>query len=191
MKKPIEECSADELRNFLTINLGVEVNKRWQKNVMISKIRDAGYVDDEITIVETHVHTSQMINPMNHIINEVAHGADEDAMQDVAAPQKYDPRNLVTPPGKRWYQRILIALSEEKGGQDDVTVGVNGILAQIRRGMPVDVPVEYVEALSRAVKLVYPESDNGLETPRHVALYPYQVLSEPFLGDRAETAMAS
>ncbi len=60
---------------------------------------------------------------------------------------------------------ILIHQGEGTAGREDVVVGVNGVMFNIKRGKPVDVPVEVVHVLENAVTTVY-ENGEAIDTPR-------------------------
>jgi hypothetical protein len=82
------------------------------------------------------------------------------------------PNPAVTPQTARKYRRIMIPNQNEPGGKDPVPVGVNGVVALIKRGVPVDVPAEYVHVLENAKKVVYEKDENGRpvrpqEVPTH------------------------
>lgn len=60
---------------------------------------------------------------------------------------------------------IVIHQGEGAAGREDVVVGVNGVMFSIKRGKPVDVPVEVVHVLENAVTTVY-ENGEAIDTPR-------------------------
>lgn len=60
---------------------------------------------------------------------------------------------------------ITIHPGEGAAGREDVPVFVNGFGFQIKRGKPVEVPVEVVEVLKNAVTTQY-ENGEAVEVPR-------------------------
>lgn len=65
--------------------------------------------------------------------------------------------------GKR--KTITIHAGEGTAGREDVPVFVNGFGFNIKRGKPVDVPIEVVEVLRNAVTTQY-ENGEAIEVPR-------------------------
>lgn len=68
---------------------------------------------------------------------------------------------------------IVIHQGEGAAGRDDVQVGVNGVMFNIKRGKPVDVPVEVVHVLENAVTKIY-EGGEEISTPR----FAFSVVSQ-------------
>lgn len=64
-------------------------------------------------------------------------------------------------------ERVTITIHSGEGsaGREDVPVFVNGFGFQIKRGKPVEVPVEVVEVLRNAVTTQY-ENGEAIEVPR-------------------------
>lgn len=60
---------------------------------------------------------------------------------------------------------ITIHQGEGAAGREDVDIFVNGFGFKIKRGKPVDVPVEVVEVLKNAVTTTY-ENGESIEVPR-------------------------
>lgn len=60
---------------------------------------------------------------------------------------------------------ITIHAGEGTAGREDVPVFVNGFGFQIKRGKPVEVPIEVVEVLKNAVTTQY-ENGEAIEVPR-------------------------
>lgn len=82
------------------------------------------------------------------------------------------------PSGPRKMVRIMIPNQNEPGGKDAVVVGVNGRVARIKRGVPVDVPEEYVKVLLDANKVVYEKGPNGEPiNPSLVPTHSFSILS--------------
>jgi len=64
-------------------------------------------------------------------------------------------------------ERVTITIHSGEGsaGREDVPVFVNGFGFQIKRGKPVEVPVEVVEVLKNAVTTQY-ENGEAIDVPR-------------------------
>jgi len=90
------------------------------------------------------------------------------------------PRFQVEHPPAPKKLRIIVARSNEAGGDEPVKCGVNGKAMLIPRGEPVDVPAPYVEVLENAIAFHYEQRDlgGGLTelVRREVPLYPFQIL---------------
>lgn len=73
---------------------------------------------------------------------------------------------------------INIPQQEGPGGKDAVCVGVNGVVARIMRGKDVRVPVEYVEVLRNANKIVYDRDENNqlIEPGVEVPIHPFSIV---------------
>lgn len=77
----------------------------------------------------------------------------------------------------RW--RIVVARSTDAREADEVKIGVNGRLYQIRRGVPVDVPPEAVLALEDAVVSTPIRNEHDQITGwHHAPRFPYQNLGQ-------------
>ena len=74
------------------------------------------------------------------------------------------------PEGPRKMVKIMIPNQNEPGGKDAVVVGVNGRVVRIMRGVPVDVPEEYVKVLQTANKGAFEKGENG--QPINASLIP-------------------
>ena len=61
---------------------------------------------------------------------------------------------------------ITIFTGEGDAGREDVFVGVNGVSFQIKRGKPVEVPIEVVEVLKNAITTKY-ENGEAIDIPRY------------------------
>ena len=78
---------------------------------------------------------------------------------------------------KRKFVKIIIPNQEGPGGQLPVPVGVNGRVALIQRGIPVDVPEEYVHVLTNAERVIFDSGKNGeLINPRKVPQHPFNII---------------
>ena len=98
---------------------------------------------------------------------------------DENEPEPKEATAKATPkPIEKGMVRLILGVTEEAGGKDPVPVGVNGKVMLIPRGIEVEIPYPYFEALSHAVTHVYdPLKDGGMELePRKVPLYPFQRL---------------
>ena len=96
---------------------------------------------------------------------------------------KLEPGNVAAAPQKKTAQSkrmILVARSDDQGGDQPVPVSVNGKAMLIPRGEPVPVPASYVEVLRHAVAYHYDQIDLGGGQSefrrREVPMYPFQDL---------------
>lgn len=129
--------------------MGLEIGDREQSGTVLEKLRTSGYTSDEITIFEA------------------------------TTPKATGKAGVVKDEKGRDCMMILIPEEDGPGGQDDVPVGVNGVVFQIKRGQPVKLPLEYIEVLNNAVEYRYPTAGNGqggIAEPRKVPAIPYQIV---------------
>ena len=136
-------------RNTLGLNLAPKDTKR---DTLIAKI-GAAWVKDYILVPEAEAEVSQA----------------GQAPQPQTAEQQEPDREMV---------RIHIHTTEEAGGNEPVSVGVNGKVMRIPRGEDVDIPYTYYEVLKHAIAKKYdPLPDGGMSEAREVPMYPFQVIS--------------
>lgn len=145
---PFATANRAQLYAFATVGMGLEVAHNIGEANLRAKILEAGFTGEEIEVADELLVTT----------------AKQLTPADVA---------------KRKTVRIMIPLQEGvPGGMDAVPVGVNGKVARIMRGKEVDVPVEYVEALKNAVKVIYDRDEHSRPiNPREVPIYPFSILA--------------
>lgn len=155
--KPIADATAEELRTFAQVALGLEIEGTENRNVVLSRMRDAGHNPDA----------------------EGYRIATFDRPDPVRKDQATDGREWREDPGHkdggRWYHAINIAAAPVEGGDRAVPVRVNGRTMLIPRGKRVMVPEEYVEAIRNASETIWNMTEHGLSDPREVPSYPYAV----------------
>lgn len=130
--------------------MGLEVGDGEQKRTVTEKLITSGYTSDEISIFE---HVSPRTTAKAGVFKDEK---GRDCMM------------------------ILIPEEDSPGGQDDVPIGVNGVVFQVKRGVPVALPLEYIEVLNNAVEFIYPQTrdgQRGMVEPRKVPAFPYQIVS--------------
>lgn len=81
-----------------------------------------------------------------------------------------DPRALI---------RISPGNSEDARGSDDVAVGVNGRIWQLKRGVDINVPWRVVCALRDSVERVVRHDEQGDIIERDAERYPFSILQGP------------
>jgi hypothetical protein len=150
MKIALSEASQKQLADFAQINLGLEIDRRFGADKLRALIAQTGYSQPDI---------------------EVADVAEEPTPARIAQAEADAKRKKI---------KILIPNQETPGsteGREPVPVGVNGRVVLIKRGVPVEVPEEYVHALQNANKMQYDTGPNGeLINPTMVPTYPFSVL---------------
>lgn len=146
--KTVEEASAQELRDFAEISLGLEVNGTENKNVMMARIREAGFTVENIVVYGKP--------------EPVSKGAPDGA------------REFREEEG-RWYQAVTIHTDSGEGGDRPLPIRVNGKTMLVPRGERVWIPEEYVGALKDARETVWNMTASGLSDPRDVPSYPYAI----------------
>lgn len=150
----LAEATADELRTFGHVFLGLEIKGNESRNVMLGKLSEAGYTLPFIQLTDPVVPTG--------------------------ATTMDGPRSIRTRPDGVREARIVVHVQDRPGGDQPVPVGVNGRHMLIPRGEPVFVPEPYIEALDHAEEYVYDEYDpdldgglGGLSQRRTVKSYPF------------------
>lgn len=159
-QKPIDECTAEELRTFGKIHYGIEMADRTNAPTAIAKLRAAGHGEDFILV----------------------DGPAPESVQDEAgnAAPAINGVRFVTEGGRQRKQiKIMIPVQDKPGGHEPVPTAVNGKRFDVPRGKEVWVYEEYVEALRNAQEWHFDNrpDDRGLTKPRVVQSYPFQVLA--------------
>jgi hypothetical protein len=150
-KVPIDKATEQELRAFATGTLGLEIHHSSKREKILGQVQ-AVWDKPEITVADEAPPALQAGTPP----------------QPVTAAQQ--------PPAKEMV-RIIIAVTDDAGGNEPVPVSVNGSAMLIPRGKPVDIPLPYYKALENTVQHRFdPNPDgNGMSfTPRLVPAYPFQ-----------------
>lgn len=148
---PVSEATPTQLAAFATSNLGLDgVSHTLGRDKILAKMTAVGFSDDEIDVPDVKVPTAQIASMVGGSVDAAV------------------PRRMV---------RIMIPVQTEPGGKHPVVVGVNGRVARIERGKEVDVPEEYVHALSLAAKTVFDKDENGSPVnPTSVLTHPFSII---------------
>lgn len=158
----ISKATDEQLRDFATTILGIEIDGRWKAPKIIEAINTAtGQEMKSIPLVKVQTGPALMsgLNTGDPIPSKVVKAKAPDG-------QIYE----------RKFYMILIPTSDMPGGHDPVPVSVNGRAMFIERGKPQEVPEEYVRALQYAVRDDYPEyteGKGGLGKPTKVSAFPF------------------
>ena len=146
IKKPIDEASPQEIRNYAMVSLGLDVTGSENRNQIIGLMKKAG-VEPEFIVIHAQakeVDRSQGQSGGVKVINGVKHLA------------------------------IIIASLPGVGGDRAIPLRVNGSNFIVPRGKACWVPEKFVESLQNAVGLEYePTEDGGLSEGRVVSSYPF------------------
>lgn len=147
---PIASASAEQLRDFATLTLGIDVHPNSNAAAIRGKM-GAAWDKDYIDIEESDAP---------------------------AAVVRTTPPDEIPETGKRDAQlvELLIPVQEEAGGKDNVPLSVNGRVMLVPRGKPVKIRRPYFEVLARAVRVVYDQDREGNMLPRFVPQYPYTLI---------------
>lgn len=162
-KIPINEATADQLREYCEVFLGIHVspNPGTKPETIKAKILQA---KPDIEFIENEVE-------------------EEPAVPEGAAPQKVDGAKRGYGPGTSQFDpkvKIRINQSEGPGGNRGVPVGVNGQIMILPRGEVIEVPYRYYLALDQAVQATYhqdPKTHEPIASVGHS--YPFQVIQMP------------
>lgn len=155
MKKiAIAEATEAQLRRFASDTLGLDVARISKIETLRAKVREA------------HGHDEIM----------AADAPEPEALQDAASPARAGKRAAAS--GK---VKILIAATDEKGGDEPIPVGVNGSVMLVPRGAPVEIPAAHYRVLASAVTDRYETDDAGniKPDPRRVPRFPVTLLQAP------------
>ena len=168
-RKLIHEATAEELARFAERGLGLNMSGITEHAAVVAKMNEAGFIADDIPILRDRSAEGQVSGYLRAAASGRTFWRKE---------QWRDAENHTF----KWREYAMIQIPNQPtpGGKDPVQPNVNGRRAQIKRGQPVAVPVEYVEALQNAVEIEW-ESDleRGLKEPREVQRYPFSYLPVP------------
>lgn len=148
--KSIAEASVQELRDFAQTALGLEIEGTENRNVVLSRLREAGY-DPDNEKFRIAILTRPEPAPTH--------------MRDGSTEER----------DGRIYKRMTIHAGPGEGGDRPVPVRVNGKTMLIPRGQPCMVPEEYAEAVVNAQETTYEMTGTGIMNPREVPSYPHAV----------------
>lgn len=138
-------ASAGDLRKYLLDNFGIEKAANTARDKLVAEI-----LEQEQAI---GVARSGEAVP------------DEAVVSGVMTPQQ---REI----NKSDRVKIKIARDPNSNGNDDVTVGINGVVYLIKREVVADVPRPVYEVLMQAQEVRYNQRDDGTLVPVTVQSYP-------------------
>lgn len=166
IKKKIEDATAEELKYYGTVVLGLQMGNSTKRETLITKIEQI-YDKDFIEVDEA------LFADMSG-----------DAPKDPNALAVDVKRNGGTSLNKPFNERsgrndpvvnLTITAQETVGGDRPVFVGVNGISFMIPRGKPCDVPYRYYLSLKNAIRSDFTQDENDNMIKRDIPVYPFQV----------------
>jgi hypothetical protein len=148
----IKDATKRQLREFAVETLGLSLANFDHTNVIVAKMRQAGYEKDSI---------------------EVRSAADAPGAKPAPAGAK--PAQTIEERDAEWFE-IEIPTSEAPGGGDPVHVSVNGVGQWIERGKTQWVRFPYIVALQNAIQTNYRQEDEKSPMePYDVKMYPFMV----------------
>lgn len=155
---PVAEATVDQLRQFATENLGLDIHHNTGEKGLRAKI--------------AQVWPRETIRLLADDKLEHDH---EGAPPHQAGPPLAEKHIEVTAKDDKEVTLIL-QIVDEPGGEQPVPLGVNGRVMLVPRGKEVTIPHRYFEVLKNAIKHVYdPMPDGGMNPiPRKVSSYPFQ-----------------
>ena len=204
MKIKFEDATAGQLRAYILAQWGVDTHPSATVKVLRGKVADLAdsevtefeLSDDDATILARD-DADDAFSDEAKVKGLIAAGMSEaDARAYVGIAEKAiamasrDPNKPVYGPDTvGMYATIHIDAGNDKLGNEDVFVAVNGNRLDIPRGVDWPVPCPYIEALAHAEKLVFEMVVDAPHLPRRyvprkVHEYPFRVVSQPY--DRAE-----
>ena len=149
------EANIEELREFGTNTLGINIHMQMSIERARAQVRSAGWTADVITIAEKESPVVMAGNNPN----------------PVTAGQM--------PPGDGKV-KLILQVDEKAGGNEPIPVGVNGSIMLVPREKEVEIPLSYFRVLENAVQFKYEMAEDGMSVnsiPREVKLFPYTLLS--------------
>ncbi len=173
MKKiAIGEATEAQLRKFALENLGLSIKDTAKRATVVSRIQQC-WTGSNILVPDDRAETGPEPQP----------AGSEAIPQAVTAEQQAPAEGMV---------RVILGVTEEAGGKDDVQLGCNGKIMLVPRGKEVEIPERYFESLAHAVQEKFDAlPDGGMDPiPRKVQLYPFQVLVSTEFTERLMRAAA-
>lgn len=162
----IENATEKQLRDFVTIIMGLEIKDGATKDDMTSLLEVAGYNLPDIPTMqradEAPLFSDATGSPRPRTFKHKFGGKERDCVA------------------------IFINQEDKTGGEEPVPVSVNGVQLWIPRGARHVVPAEYVEVLENAEKFVYAplsanatlaEMEQGLREPRIIKEIPFSYVA--------------
>lgn len=165
-KIPLENASPTQLRHHAGVVMGLDVSPNNNSAQLIAKIRAADPALAEIEVTEDEPAKIE-----NRPAPATPAAADGEAV--LGTSYHHDPKVTLSIPS-----------TNDKGGDRDVQVAVNGDTILIRRNVPVPVPFRFYEALRMAKENQMSQTQARPGEPariieREVMAYPFQVEEMP------------
>ena len=204
MKVKVEDATAAQLRAYIYSQFGVDTHPSATQKVLRGKLADLA--ESEITEFELSDDDARNLarddadgafDDEAKVRGLVAAGMSEaDARayvgiaEEAIARAARDPNKPVYGPDTaHLFATIHIDAGNDKLGNEDVFIAVNGNRIDIPRGVDWPVPCPFVEVLDHAEKMNYDMVVDAPHLPRRyvprkVKEYPFRVVSQPY--DRAE-----
>ncbi|GAB5434794.1 MAG: hypothetical protein EpisKO_41640 [Epibacterium sp.] len=162
----IEDANEKQLRDFVTILMGLEVKADATKDEMMNLLEVAGYHLPDIPTMQR--------------------ADDAPLFSDATGAPR--PRTFTHKFGGKERECVAIFINQEDkpGGEEPVPVSVNGVQLWVPRGERCVIPAEYVEVLENAEKFVYAplsasatmaEMEQGLREPRIIKEIPFSYVA--------------
>lgn len=130
-------------------------------------------INDILDDVENEV--DEIIEASDDVPQAEASVGDSAEMEVVKA--KAPERTGITPPEDE--QRVRVIINEgDASDAKDVTIGVNGRVIQIQRGVEVSIPKPYLEVLQNAKVAKLVQVAEGRHELRHKPRFSFQVLGD-------------
>lgn len=171
--KPIAIASATpaQLAAFARTFLNLDISEAASDAEILSAIDAAqpGVTTIFATVEDEADAPIERINPPLAAA-ALATGAEDTNARVAGSLGQEDPRAIIS---------IMSTETEDGTGGDDVAVGVNGRVWQLKRGVDLNVPWRVVEALKAAVTTVVRHNDEGDVVTRDSQRIPFTILSQP------------
>lgn len=163
---PLAEASADELRAYARINMGLEVHHNAGREKILAQMQTAGFEGEAIP----RMGAAPAAAP-------TPPGAPAEAVQVTANGRTMTAAEVATLMRTGPRVEIMIPQNEGVDGRTRVQVQVNGYAISIQRGVKVAIPQAHFEALQNATQEVWDVDEDGrmAAEPRSIPRYSTQV----------------
>ena len=150
---PVEEASAEQLRDFAIVTLGLpaeEIDKRWGADRLRRIVRDAGWVRDTIP-------------------------AESNAPASTAPPSVGEFNGVAAPEGAEWVD-ILIHAGTHENDETHVLLSVNGRNLRVERGVRCAFPAVFMSSLLTATpSMPIKDRDDNIVGWKQTQRYGYNI----------------
>jgi hypothetical protein len=159
----IDAASIKQLRDFATLNLGIDIPPTANRARVLALMEQAAYTKDYILVDPTE----EAVTAARALVASVSPAAARAKMPGSDEATKARDERMI---------EIIIPIQAEPGGKEPVRLGVNGRAMLVPRAKRVKIRYPYFEVLARAQKKVGDQDEKHQMTWSYVPQYPYQLI---------------